>query len=291
MKYIGAALLRDDGQPGDRRPRLDVGRRAQRARRWRCSARTSRANTGASRPRRSASASGGPRRPSGSKSSASSATSARMARRSRAPTTIYWPMKRRAAISGGAFVQRSMAYAIRSSRLQSPGFLAEVQQAVWSINPESAARARADAAADLQRVDGADVVRAGDPRHRRVGDAAARPGRHLRRDCLHRVAAPARSRHSHGARRASGESAADVRRRAAWSLTAWGWSSAWSAAAALMRLMSSLLFGVNPFDPLTYAPWSPALGGVGAGGHVAAGAPGDADRSDVGVAIGIAIRR
>ena len=26
-------------------------------------------------------------------------------------------------------------YAIRSSRLQSPGFLAEVQQAVWSVNP------------------------------------------------------------------------------------------------------------------------------------------------------------
>ena len=36
---------------------------------------------------------------------------------------------------GGAFVQRSLAYAIRSSRLQSPGFLAEVQQAVWSVNP------------------------------------------------------------------------------------------------------------------------------------------------------------
>ena len=36
---------------------------------------------------------------------------------------------------GQAFVQRSLAYAIRTSRLQSPGFLGEVQQAVWCVNP------------------------------------------------------------------------------------------------------------------------------------------------------------
>ena len=41
----------------------------------------------------------------------------------------------REAIGGQAFVQRSLAYVIRSSRLQSPGFLGEVQQAVWSVNP------------------------------------------------------------------------------------------------------------------------------------------------------------
>ena len=35
-----------------------------------------------------------------------------------------------------------------------------------------------------------------------------------------------------------------------------------SAAAALMRLMSSLLFGVNPFDPITYAAVVAGLGGV-----------------------------
>ena len=35
----------------------------------------------------------------------------------------------------GIFVQRSLAYVIRSSRLQEPGFLGEVQQAVWSVNP------------------------------------------------------------------------------------------------------------------------------------------------------------
>ena len=42
---------------------------------------------------------------------------------------------RRQTSTAAAFVQRSLAYAIRSSRLQSPGFLGEVQQAVWSVNP------------------------------------------------------------------------------------------------------------------------------------------------------------
>ena len=127
-----------------------------------------------------------------------------------------------------SFVQRSLAYAIRSSRLQSPGFLGEVQQAVWSVNPNlPLARVRTHAA-DLRRVDGADAVRAGDPRHRRVGDAAARPGRHLRRDRLHRVAAPARSRHPHGARRAERFGAADLRQPRPVADRRSAWRSAWS---------------------------------------------------------------
>ena len=36
-----------------------------------------------------------------------------------------------------------------------------------------------------------------------------------------------------------------------------------AAAAALMRLMSSLLFGVTPLDPITYATVIAALGTVG----------------------------
>ena len=52
------------------------------------------------------------------------------------PTMIYWTMLNGdKADPRGIYVQRSMAYAIRSSRLQSPGFLGEVQQAVWSVNP------------------------------------------------------------------------------------------------------------------------------------------------------------
>jgi ABC-type antimicrobial peptide transport system permease subunit len=33
------------------------------------------------------------------------------------------------------YVMRLQAYAIRSKRLGSPGFLVEIQQAVWSVNP------------------------------------------------------------------------------------------------------------------------------------------------------------
>ena len=55
-----------------------------------------------------------------------------------------------------------------------------------------------------------------------------------------------------------------------------------------MRLLSSLLFGVNPFDPLTYAAVVAGLGIGGARRHVAAGAPGDADRSDAGAASRVA---
>ncbi len=119
-----------------------------------------------------------------------------------APPTIYWPMKTSAADAGVAFVQRSLGYAIRSSRLQSPGFMAEVQQAVWSVNPNLPLARVRTLQQIYNRVDGANAVRAGDPRHRRVGDAAAGTGRYLRRDRLHRLAAPPRGRHPHGARRA-----------------------------------------------------------------------------------------
>ena len=126
-KYLGRRLLRDHGQSGHRRPRVDVERRPQRGARSRSSARTSRANTGESPPRRSASASGAsPKIAVVSKSSASSATNARMARPSRRRRSIYWPMMTADGRSDGASsCSARWRYAIRSSRLQSPGFLAK----------------------------------------------------------------------------------------------------------------------------------------------------------------------
>ena len=48
---------------------------------------------------------------------------------------IYWPMLMNEFWDEPVFVQRSIVYAIRTSRLNAPGFLNEVQQAVWSVNP------------------------------------------------------------------------------------------------------------------------------------------------------------
>jgi hypothetical protein len=46
------------------------------------------------------------------------------------PTAIvYWPML------SESYRWRTMAYAVRSSRVGTPGFLRELEQAVWSVNP------------------------------------------------------------------------------------------------------------------------------------------------------------
>ena len=52
-----------------------------------------------------------------------------------APTIIYWPVVVQDLWQPGAQVQRSLAYAIRSERSESPTLLKEVQAAVWAVNP------------------------------------------------------------------------------------------------------------------------------------------------------------
>ena len=102
---------------------------------------------------------------------------------------------------GKPFAQRNVAFAVRTDRAESPTLLKEIQQAVWIVNAQPAGRQRAHARPDPRRVDGADVVRAGDARHR--GRRRAAPGRrrHLRRHRLRRAAAHEGDRHPHGARR------------------------------------------------------------------------------------------
>jgi predicted permease len=52
-----------------------------------------------------------------------------------ATSIVYWPMVMNDFWGSPVFVQRNMAYAIRSARTGSPTLLKEVQQAVWSVNP------------------------------------------------------------------------------------------------------------------------------------------------------------
>src|SRR5262249_23409731 len=53
----------------------------------------------------------------------------------KAPTIAYWPVLVKDQWNPGLSVRRSIAYAVRSSRTGSAGFLKDVQQAIWSVNP------------------------------------------------------------------------------------------------------------------------------------------------------------
>ena len=51
-----------------------------------------------------------------------------------APAIVYWPFVMNDYWDMKTYVARNMAYAIRSERMQSPSFMRELQQAVWSVN-------------------------------------------------------------------------------------------------------------------------------------------------------------
>jgi putative ABC transport system permease protein len=54
----------------------------------------------------------------------------------KAPTTVYWPVLMSNFWGDTVRVERGASYAIRSSRAGSESFVKEVQQAVWSVNPD-----------------------------------------------------------------------------------------------------------------------------------------------------------
>lgn len=177
------------------------------------------------------------------------------------PTTIYWPMKVSEVIGGQAFVQRSVAYVIRSSRLQSPGFLGEVQQAVWGLNP-NLPLARVQTLQQLY-----DKSMAQTQFVLVILGIAASVTLLLGLVGIYGVIAyiVSQRRREVGIRMALGAQSDTVQRifvSRGLSLTAIGLALGLIAAAALMRLLSSLLFGVNPFDPLTYLAVTAGLGTV-----------------------------
>jgi putative ABC transport system permease protein len=51
------------------------------------------------------------------------------------PATVLWPILMQNVSGDETFIRRSVAYMVRSSRTGSSGFLREVGQAVWSVNP------------------------------------------------------------------------------------------------------------------------------------------------------------
>jgi predicted permease len=175
-----------------------------------------------------------------------------------APAIVYWPMKSQG-FDGEISVQRSQAYVVRSSRLNTTDFMKEVQQAVWSVNPNlPLARVRTlqqiynESMAQTQFV----LVILG---------IAASVTLLLGLVGIYGVIAyiVSQRRREVGIRMALGAQGESVQRifvSRGLSLAAIGLVVGLSAAAGLMRLLSSLLFGVSAFDPLTYAAVIAGLG-------------------------------
>jgi predicted permease len=177
------------------------------------------------------------------------------------PTLVYWPMMI-ADTPGdprGNFIQRSLVYVIRSGRLQSPGFLGEVQQAVWSVNPNlPLARVRTMQQIYEESMAQTSFVLV-------ILSIAAAVTLLLGLVGIYGVIAyiVAQRRREVGIRMALGAPSESVQKifvARGLSLAAIGLTLGLIGAAALMRLLSSLLFGVNPFDPITYATVVAVLG-------------------------------
>jgi putative ABC transport system permease protein len=168
-----------------------------------------------------------------------------------ATAIVYWPMLNE------SYRWRIMAYAVRSSRVGAPTFVRELQQAAWSVNPnlpfaevrtlaEIHARSMADTSFAMVMLAIAATVAL------LVGVVGIYS--------MNAYVAAQRTREI-GLRMALGAQIADVQRmflRHGLALIAIGAA----AAAAITRVMSALLFGVAPKDPLTYAAVAVVLAAV-----------------------------
>ncbi len=172
-----------------------------------------------------------------------------------ATAIVYWPMLNE------SYRWRTMAYAVRSNRVGTPGFLGELQQAVWSVN----------ANLPLAAVQTLDEIQA----HSMAQTSFAMTMLAIASSVALLLGvvgiygaiayiATERTREI-GIRMALGAQIGDVRtmflRHGLW-LTATGITIGVGVALVLTRVMSALLFGVGPMDPMTYAGVSGALAAV-----------------------------
>lgn len=175
--------------------------------------------------------------------------------------TVYWPLLIEQFWDMDTYAARSLGYVIRSERLSDPGFLKNVQDAVWSVNPnlplarvetlrEIYDRSMAQTSFALVILGIASVVTL------LLGIVG-----------IYGVVAyvVAQRRREVGIRMALGASAGEVQRlflRHGVTITVVGLALGALAAAGLTRWLSSLLFHVSPLDPLTYGAGIAALGAV-----------------------------
>jgi predicted permease len=178
-----------------------------------------------------------------------------------ATTTVYWPALQENFWGVPLRAQRSMAYAIRTARLRDASFFADVQKAVWSINP-NLPLANVDTLREIYDRSMAQtsfmLVMLG------IASAVTLL---LGMVGIYGVIAyvVAQRRREVGIRMALGAAAGEVQRMFVshgLAITAAGLLVGAVAAAAVSRVLGALLFNVSPLDPLTYAAGIIALAGI-----------------------------
>jgi putative ABC transport system permease protein len=174
-----------------------------------------------------------------------------------APALVYFPM------ADADSVSRNMTYAVRSDRAGTLGLLRELQQAVWSLNANvplanvrTLDRIQAESMSQISFAMVMLAIAASVALLLGVGGIYG----------VIRYIAAQRTREI-GIRMALGAQAGDVRRlflRHGVVLTLAGIGFGIGAATLLTRIMSALLFGVGPMDPVTYVAASAGLAAVAA---------------------------
>jgi len=175
-----------------------------------------------------------------------------------APSSVYWPILAARFTSNDIDVRRYVTFSIRSPRAGSESLMSEVRRAVWSVEPNlpladvhtldyfyTNSMSRTSFTLVMLAVAGGMALLLGI-----VGlyGVIAYSVSQRRREIGIRMALGARDQELVG-----------MFVRHALGLTSVGVACGFVAALALMRLMSSLLFGVRPFDPVTYAAVSLGL--------------------------------
>jgi predicted permease len=170
----------------------------------------------------------------------------------KAPTVAYWPLLMNNFAGNQTFVARGLAIMVRSNRTGSSGFVQDIGQAIWSVDPNlplaSVRTLREVYDKSLARTSFALVMLA------IAGSMALLLGvvgiyGVISYSVLQRT-------REIGIRMALGSPRAEVTRLFLWHglrLAAIGVVCGLGAAVACTRLMATLLFQVNPVDPLTYA--------------------------------------
>ena len=174
------------------------------------------------------------------------------------PPTVYWPFAIANFNQAPLNVQRNVAFAVRSRGAGTEAFLKQVRQAVAAKNPTSPVVR----AGTLQEIYGRSMAQTSFA----LVMLAIAGGMALVLGVIGVYGVMAytveQRRCEVGIRMALGASAVAVKRmflRRGLSLACVGIALGLAAAAAFSRLMSSLLFGVTPFDPATYGATATVL--------------------------------